>query len=219
MKALSIVNPKHSKRHNDAKTWEAVEYLCKCAKLTADHVKVGLAWLSLWFGYVLEYHVILQYVLCVVVSDTLLMLCVVVVLVRKLDTDERLATAREADCNLWAWYHRKDNEFFNRETWHQQGDDEKLALVEFVTFVFSVDVSSAFTESVFSITKGTKDPKRQRLKTEQVANYVRLGSLQHVPVRSILPKQLALNTLAVATYRRKMPDDDDDDSGDDHDSN
>ena len=101
---------------------------------------------------------------------------------------------REASINLWAWYHRKNNPFFVRDSWGRQNDRTTRALLDFVTFVFSVDVSSAFTESVFSITKGTKDQKRQRLSTEQVANYVRLGALQRVPARRIPPKVLALNT-------------------------
>lgn len=141
------------------------------------------------------------------VHDTLLMLCVLLVLASQLEPDAELDVAREASINLWAWYHRKNNPFFMRDSWGRQMVQTKRALLDFVTFVFSVDVSSAFTESVFSITKGTKDQKRQRLSTEQVANYVRLGSLQRVPARSIPPKVLALNTLEVATYRRKVPGD------------
>ena len=175
------------------------------------------------------------------VHDTLHTVYVAVAFARRSCPSEQRAAAHEADSNLWAWYHRENNDFFMQHRWCRRKTEEKLAFLDFVTFVFSVDVSSAFTESVFSITKGTKDPKRQRLETEQVANYVRLGSLQRVPVRRIPPKQLSLNTLEVATYRRNVPgdevhavadnttssdddndaggdadDDTDDDGGDDH---
>ena len=73
---------------------------------------------------------------------------------REAHPDVQNRTIAASKRNLWAWY---DNPFF--------AENGRTQLLDFATFVFFVDVTSAFTESVFSVVKGTKTVHRGRRRT------------------------------------------------------
>jgi hypothetical protein len=75
-------------------------------------------------------------------------------------------TSAAAEENLWAWYHDELNPFFKNY-------GEAGALIGFATFVFSVDVTSSFIESVFSVAKSTKTKHRGRMGVAKMDEVIR----------------------------------------------
>lgn len=72
--------------------------------------------------------------------------------------------------------------------------------------MFSVDVTSAFTESVFSVVKGTKTMHRGRLSEKNMNNYVRLRATRQIVHRESFPASLELRSLDVRSYKFRNPE-------------
>jgi len=193
LKALSTVNPKHSHRASKEAVSHAVNYLCECAGLNVHRVKSGLLELSTWYRCVL---LVCNGAFIFIWTQRLWLLAFDDY--RDLEQVDQVRVASAAMDNLWSWYHDEGNQFFQQDFSDQQ---TMSALLDFVAFVFSVEVSSSFTESVFSITKGTKNPHRSSLSIESVANYVRVGSTAPINSRAVFPTDIQLRSLDVDKYR------------------